>query len=98
MNKSENLQCFTDVESLLKKNAKEDDIIHIYSYVYSNNSKIDIEFTFAVDPVVPISKKQLSFIQKTCNEKSHFEKLRKNLSKKERELILRCKYIDPDNH
>mgnify|MGYP006088163509 CR=1 FL=1 len=92
------LKCFTDVDLLLKENAKDDDVIHIYCYVNSDSSLMNIEFTFVVDPVVPISKKQLSFIQKTCTEKSHVKKLRKDLSEKEQELILKCKYINPENY
>lgn len=92
------MQCFTDVQSLLNKYGKDDDLIDIYCFVNQSDSMINIEFTFAVDPIVPISQKQLEFIQKTCVKKTHETKARKDLSDDERQLILKCSYIDPRNH
>ena len=92
------MKCFTDVETLLKQNASDDDIIDIYCYRDTKSSKIAIlEFNFVVDPVIPISQKQLTFIAQNCDQKSHIQKCRKDLTKEEHELILKCQYINPSH-
>ena len=92
------MQCYTDVKTLLETYGSDDDKIDIYCFCDHSRTKIDIEFTFAVDPVVPISKRQLDFISLTCTQKSQIQKLRKDLSKSEQKLILNCQYINPKNY
>ena len=93
----EDLKIYCDVNELIKKNASDDDLIEFHVFI-SETTKYSVEMCIAIDPVVPISQKQLSYLHKTAVWKSSYIKLRKELDEKEWRMIYRCRFINPSNH
>jgi len=91
------LKIYCDVNSLIEENGKDDDIIEFHNFI-SETTKYNIEMCIAIDPVVPISQKQLSYLHKTAVWKSSYTKSRKELTEKEWRMIYRCQFINPSNH
>jgi len=97
------MKCYFDVEAVLKEKAKPDDTIEIHTFSQKDPKKdsgktFSMEFTIAIDPVIPISKKQYAFLDKHCTLKSSDTKKRSELNEQEWRMIKRCQFINPELH